>query len=1073
MGDIDPSVSNLRGGSMSLAGSVSRRARVLGAIVAACATLVGGVAAPAAVAADDAAQQTFTAEPLPTWQTNGVVYAVERVGNVIYAGGNFTAVRPPGSALGQNEVPRKNIAAFDATTGDLLPFSHNFTSFDTPIPPSGVYDKTCSPSTRAGYYTCDTVYEIRASRDGSRIYVGGDFVRVDGADRQRLAAFGTGNGALLPWRVSTVNGRVRSLAVSPDTVFVGGSFTAVNGSTRTRLAAVDAGTGALRAWSPSADALVLALAMAPDDSRVILGGQFDRVNGVDIRGLAAVDAATGTLTRWDSRPIPRLSTSRYSYVTDLAVDEDTVYASANGEGGGVFDGRLAADPYTGELRWVDTCLGATWSIEVVGDLVYSGSHAHDCRNTPGGFPEIWNVPPPLVPRHNRLLAQQKGGAEAMTIEHWFPTTNGGIVGQLGPRDMASTGDQLWVAGEFTTVNGRSQWGLTRFGLPPTATSHTPVRPAQPSAVSVRPGEVRVSWPATEDFDDERLTYTVLRGRTTGAMAPIGTIEADSKPWYRPTIAFTDSGLEPGESWVYQVIAADPSGRTSPRSWDASVTVAGAVRPYPSRILADGASLYWRLDDAAGATRATSLAGSWGTYRTGVTAGIAGALPNVDPQSTAVATNASGAGVVGSDELGPGPQTFSAEAWFRTTSGSGGKLLGFGNSALGTSSSYDRHVYLLRSGQLSFGVFSGSARVVTSPQAYNDGRWHHVVATLGAGGQRLYVDGRLVAQNAAVTSAQAYSGHWRLGGDNLDGWPSAGNRWFNGQLDEFAVYPSQLSAATIAAHHALDAPDTQAPSTPTGLSVAVSGTAVSLSWSEATDNVAVSGYEVHRSAVPGFTPSTATRVATVTGASSTEEDVPPGTWYYRVVASDSAGNRSAPSAQVAAVVEQPPVEPVTLTLAPAADAWVDSTAPSTNRGNAWGLSSDGVPEQSAYLRFDLPEAPAGTTLRGATLRLTTTASTWSGSASEHSVSLTDGSAWTETGLTFQNRPAVAGSPIGAVAAGSTSDTTYEVDLSLAQLQARLGAAATLVLSTPGGDAIQVSSKEQPAVASRPQLILDFS
>jgi hypothetical protein len=247
----------------------------------------------------------------------------------------------------------------------------------------------------------------------------------------------------------------------------------------------------------------------------------------------------------------------------------------------------------------------------------------------------------------------------------------------------------------------------------------------------------------------------------------------------------------------------------------------------------------------------------------------------------------------------------------------------------------------------------------------------------------------------------------------------------------------------------------------------------LSWSEATDNVAVSGYEVHRSAVPGFTPSTATRVATVTAASSTEEDVPPGTWYYRVVASDSAGNRSAPSAQVAAVVEQPPVEPVTLTLAPAADAWVDSTAPSTNRGNAWGLSSDGVPEQSAYLRFDLPEAPAGTTLRGATLRLTTTASTWSGSASEHSVSLTDGSAWTETGLTFQNRPAVAGSPIGAVAAGSTSDTTYEVDLSLAQLQARLGAAATLVLSTPGGDAIQVSSKEQPAVASRPQLILDFS
>ncbi|HEX5878396.1 MAG TPA: LamG-like jellyroll fold domain-containing protein, partial [Actinomycetota bacterium] len=764
--------------------------------------------------------------------------------------------------------------------------------------------------------------------------------------------------------------------------------------------------------------------------------------------------------------------TRYSYVTDLSVDEDTVYASANGEGGGVFDGRVAADPYTGELRWVDTCLGATWSIEVVGDLVYSGSHAHDCRNTAGGFPEIWNVPPPLVRRHNRLLAQLKGGEDAPTIQHWFPTTNGGIVGKLGPRDMAGTDDQLWVAGEFTTVNGRSQWGLTRFGLAPAAASHTPARPVQPSAVSVRPGEVRVSWPATEDFDDERLTYTVLRGRDTGSMQPVGTIQADSKPWYRPTLAFTDSGLEPGESWVYQVSAADPSGRTSPRSWAASVSVAGAASPYANRILNDGAGLYWRLDDAAGATRATSLVGSWGTYRTGVTTGTTGALVNVDPQSPAVATNATAAGVVGSDEVMPGPQTFSAEAWFKTTAGTGGRLLGFGDSALGTSSRNDRQVYMLRNGQLSFGVASGGPRVVTSPRPYNDGQWHHVVATLGAAGQRLYVDGRLVAQNAAVTSALAYSGHWRLGGDNLDNWPNAGSRWFNGQLDEFAVYASQLSAGTIAAHHALDAPDTQAPSAPTGLSVAVSGSAAALSWSEATDNVAVARYEVHRSAVPGFAPSAATRVATVTGTSRTEDDVPPGTWYYRVVASDPAGNRGAPSAQVEAVVEEPPVEPVTVTLAPAADAWVDSTAPTTNRGNAWGLSSDGAPEQAAYLRFDLPDAPAGTALRGAILRLSTTASTWSGSASEHSVSVTDGAAWTESGLTFQNRPAVSGSPIGSVAAGTSSDATYQVDLSVAQLQARLGAAATLVLSTQGADAIQVSSKEQPTPAGRPQLVLDF-
>src|SRR5215213_4804012 len=69
-----------------------------------------------------------TADPLPTWQTNGIVWTMEHVGGVVYVGGNFTSVRPPGSAKGQNEVPRNNMAAFDAATGALLPFSHTFTA---------------------------------------------------------------------------------------------------------------------------------------------------------------------------------------------------------------------------------------------------------------------------------------------------------------------------------------------------------------------------------------------------------------------------------------------------------------------------------------------------------------------------------------------------------------------------------------------------------------------------------------------------------------------------------------------------------------------------------------------------------------------------------------------------------------------------------------------------------------------------------------------------------------------------------------------------------------------------------
>ena len=46
----------------------------------------------------------------------------------------------------------------------------------------------------------------------------------------------------------------------------------------------------------------------------------------------------------------------------------------------------------------------------------------------------------------------------------------------------------------------------------------------------------------------------------------------------------------------------------------------------------------------------------------------------------------------------GPNTFTVEAWFKTTTTTGGKIIGFGNRRPGRSSSYDRHVYMDNAGQ---------------------------------------------------------------------------------------------------------------------------------------------------------------------------------------------------------------------------------------------------------------------------------------------------------------------------------------------------------------------------------------
>jgi len=148
-----------------------------------------------------------------------------------------------------------------------------------------------------------------------------------------------------------------------------------------------------------------------------------------------------------------------------------------------------------------------------------------------------------------------------------------------------------------------------------------------------------------------------------------------------------------------------------------------------------------------------------------------------------------------------PAVFTVEVWFNTTTTTGGKLIGFGNAQTGTSNTYDRHVYLTNSGQVVFGVYPNAVRTVISPRSYNDGAWHHAVATLSTAGMALYVDGALAASDPAVTTAQAYAGFWRIGFDNLNGWTSQpSSSYFAGSLAYAAVYTTALTATQVKSHY---------------------------------------------------------------------------------------------------------------------------------------------------------------------------------------------------------------------------------------------------------------------------------
>ena len=71
------------------------------------------------------------------------------------------------------------------------------------------------------------------------------------------------------------------------------------------------------------------------------------------------------------------------------------------------------------------------------------------------------------------------------------------------------------------------------------------------------------------------------------------------------------------------------------------------------------------------------------------------------------------------------------------------------------------------GRLVFGTWTGQMNTITTPTPYNDGQWHHVVATQSGDGMKLYVDGELVGTNPQ-TQAEGYTGYWKVGGDNTWG-----------------------------------------------------------------------------------------------------------------------------------------------------------------------------------------------------------------------------------------------------------------------------------------------------------------
>ncbi|WP_255956020.1 fibronectin type III domain-containing protein [Streptomyces odontomachi] len=502
-----------------------------------CASLVlaFGTAGLGVSAAPPAAALTppvaFTADDLPTWQTNGVVWALAQAGDTIFVGGTFSQVRPPNGETGdpQNAV---NFVAMNAATGKPT---------------------SCRLSFAVGSGTA-TVRALAVSPDQKTLYVGGYFGSVNGVQTSSFAAIDIASCAPRPGFHAAFPATVRAIAATSDTLYVGGDFSTADSQPRKRFAALDATTGGVLPFRADADEPGRAVAVSEDGKYVALGGDFFYVNGHDSHALAVVDATTGANVQ-----SYRLGFfSRTSVVKTIDADADGFYTGNEGTGGGVFDGRTALDASTFDQRWRDTCLGATQSVLAYDSVLYSASHAHDC-STMDEFPDG---------RRHHLMAEP---TDDPTLLGWFPDTNDGIGEGIGPRAMtiatSGTTKYLWVGGEFTTVNGSPGQGLTRFASGPDI--GVPWVPDDVSVDSARADRVRISWRSSIDTDDSVLTYKVYRD---GAATPVYTVNGESFEWSRPRVTFNDTDVERGEKHSYQVTATDGAGNTSGKSAALTVTV---------------------------------------------------------------------------------------------------------------------------------------------------------------------------------------------------------------------------------------------------------------------------------------------------------------------------------------------------------------------------------------------------------------------------------------------------------------------------------------------------------------------
>ncbi|MDX6666553.1 MAG: hypothetical protein QOG68_2759 [Solirubrobacteraceae bacterium] len=465
-----------------------------GAYIGGSFTAVGGMARTylAHINLNGTLDPTFA--PTPDRPVSALALAPD--GSALYVGGGFTTI---------NGQSRPTLAALAPFGGAVKSWS-SCTSYDNP--PIG---------------DSASVSALAVSADSATVYAGGLFTGTgsgatcDGSARANIGAFSAATAAPTTFTANT-DGDVLALALSGTNLYVGGKFNSLgaNHLTRGSLGAVATTTGNATAFNPAPDSYVYTLATS--GSTIYAGGLFGKIgtNAASRAGVAALTTA-GLATAFDAHLAvdPVLN---YVLVRALAVTT----APARVLVGGV----LATPAGSAEVAALDATTGAADAVfnprpggsvqaiaatepghafiggqfNSVGAIARTGIVQLDAFGHPTSF---------ALAGHRQDVTAMVLSADGSTLYAlgffdgaftpvtaafstatgaelaWKPTVTGG---QLSSISVSSTGDAVYLGGNFTAVDGAPRAGIAAVTASGTGTI-LPWRPdadGQVQALAVSP-----------------------------------------------------------------------------------------------------------------------------------------------------------------------------------------------------------------------------------------------------------------------------------------------------------------------------------------------------------------------------------------------------------------------------------------------------------------------------------------------------------------------------------------------------------------------------------------------------------